>query len=65
LDYDEIVTQGLRERRKEETRRAISDLATVMFLERGFDEVTIAEIATAAGVAKLTAPMRSSVSSPR
>jgi AcrR family transcriptional regulator len=48
------MTAGLRERRKQETRRAISDIATVMFVERGFDEVTITDVAHAAGVAKMT-----------
>lgn len=48
------MTSGLRERRKRETRQAISDIATGMFAARGYDQVTIAEIATAAGVAKMT-----------
>ena len=45
---------GLRELRKRETRQAISDIATRMFLERGFDKVTIADVAKAARVAKMT-----------
>ena len=48
------MASGLRERRKQETRQAISDVATQMFVERGFDEVTIAQVAEAAGVAKMT-----------
>jgi AcrR family transcriptional regulator len=48
------MAPGLRQRRKQETRQAISDIATVMFADRGFDEVTIAEVADAAGVAKMT-----------
>jgi AcrR family transcriptional regulator len=48
------MTSGLRERRKQETRQAISDIATGMFAARGYDQVTIAEIAAAAGVAKMT-----------
>jgi AcrR family transcriptional regulator len=48
------MTSGLRERRKRETRQAISDIATGMFASRGFDQVTIAEVAAAAGVAKMT-----------
>jgi AcrR family transcriptional regulator len=46
--------QGLRERKKHATRQAISNIATGLFLERGFDEVTVAEIAEAANVAKMT-----------
>ena len=45
---------GLRERNKQETRLAISDIATRLFIERGFDNVTVAEIAEAANVAKMT-----------
>jgi AcrR family transcriptional regulator len=48
------VAPGLRERHKQETRQAISDIATQMFVARGFDEVTIAQVADAAGVAKMT-----------
>ena len=48
------MAPGLRERRKQETRQAISNIATQMFVDRGFDEVTIAEVAGAAGVAKMT-----------
>jgi AcrR family transcriptional regulator len=46
--------EGLRERKKRATRQAISNIATGLFLERGFDEVTVAEIAEAANVAKMT-----------
>jgi AcrR family transcriptional regulator len=41
---------GLRERKKRETRRRISDIATGLFLMRGFDAVTIADVARAADV---------------
>lgn len=48
------MTSGLRERRKQETWQAISDIATEMFAARGFDGVTISQVAEAAGVAKMT-----------
>ena len=41
---------GLREEKKQKTRKAISDLATQLFIERGYHEVTTAEIAKRAGV---------------
>jgi AcrR family transcriptional regulator len=50
-----VATQaGLRERKKEQTRAAIAHAAIGLFLERGFEAVSIAEIAEAAGVAKMT-----------
>jgi AcrR family transcriptional regulator len=48
------TAQGLREQKKQQTRQAISDAATGLFIERGFDRVTIADVAAAAGVAKMT-----------
>ncbi|WP_394835643.1 TetR/AcrR family transcriptional regulator [Pendulispora rubella] len=45
---------GLRARKKRETRQLISDVATALFIERGFDAVTIAEIAEMANVSKVT-----------
>ncbi|MGH3206167.1 MAG: TetR/AcrR family transcriptional regulator [Trebonia sp.] len=48
------MTTGLRERRKQEAREAISGVAMAMFEARGFDEVTISQVAEAAGVSKMT-----------
>ncbi|RDI53298.1 TetR family transcriptional regulator [Nocardia mexicana] len=45
---------GLRARKKQQTRENISHQATRLFLERGFDAVTIADVAAAADVAKMT-----------
>ncbi|MFD3997867.1 TetR/AcrR family transcriptional regulator [Streptomyces sp. NPDC058583] len=47
-------SMGLRESKKQETRQLISDHATRLFMEQGFEQTTIAEIATAARVAKKT-----------
>jgi AcrR family transcriptional regulator len=44
----------LRESKKRETRQRISDVATALFFERGFEAVTLDEIALAAGVSKMT-----------
>jgi AcrR family transcriptional regulator len=46
--------EGRRERKKQQTRQVISDVATALFLERGFDAVTVAEVARAADVAVQT-----------
>ncbi|WP_312888861.1 TetR/AcrR family transcriptional regulator [Nonomuraea rhodomycinica] len=45
---------NLRELKKQETRQAISDQATRLFIEQGFEKTTIADIAVAARVAKMT-----------
>ncbi|MFI8193140.1 TetR/AcrR family transcriptional regulator [Streptomyces sp. NPDC085946] len=44
------MAEGLRERKKRQTRQHISDVATGLFVERGFDAVTVAEVAEAANV---------------
>lgn len=49
-----MTQPGLRARKKQQTREQISDRATALFLERGFDRVTIADVAAAADVAKMT-----------
>ncbi|GAB3885631.1 TetR/AcrR family transcriptional regulator [Microbispora bryophytorum] len=48
------MVEGLRTRKKERTRQAISEVAIAMFLEHGFDRVGVAEIAAAAEVSKPT-----------
>src|SRR5450432_1661732 len=46
--------EGLRERKKRLMRQQLSDTATEMFLERGFDAVRVAEVAQACGVSEKT-----------
>lgn len=41
---------GLRERKKRETRLRIADIAMGLFMQRGFDRVTVAEVAEVADV---------------
>ncbi len=45
---------GLRERKKQRTHAAISEAAITLFLEHGFNQVSVAQVAEAAEVSKRT-----------
>jgi AcrR family transcriptional regulator len=46
--------EGLRERKRRLTRQTISDAATAMFATRGFEHVTVSEVARRVGVSEKT-----------
>lgn len=48
------MAAGLRERKKQLTRRAISDAATELFMRNGFDNTTLGEVAAVVGVSEQT-----------
>src|SRR4029079_10946398 len=48
------TTEGLRERKKRQTREAIAHAAMQLFFARGFDAVTVADVARAADVSEKT-----------
>jgi AcrR family transcriptional regulator len=48
------ATPGLRERKKRRTHAAISDAAIALFLEHGFNQVSVLQVAEAAEVSKRT-----------
>ncbi|MBF6176815.1 TetR/AcrR family transcriptional regulator [Nocardia blacklockiae] len=45
---------GLRERKKQQTRQAISDAAIALFLDAGYEQTSVAAIAEAAAVSRRT-----------
>jgi AcrR family transcriptional regulator len=49
-----MAEPGLRERKKRQTRQLILDTAARLFVERGFDGVTVTEIARAAELSEMT-----------
>jgi AcrR family transcriptional regulator len=49
-----VVTAGLRDRKKDATRRALVDAAVHLAAERGYDGFTIADVTDAAGVSRRT-----------
>jgi len=48
------VQPGLRERKKLQTRQRIFDVAQSLFVEKGFERVSVAEVARAADVSEVT-----------
>jgi AcrR family transcriptional regulator len=49
-----MAEPGLRERKKRQTRQLILDTAARLFVERGFDRITVTEIARAAELSEMT-----------
>lgn len=48
------VAGGLRERKKRETKKRLTEKGIALFLEKGFDHTTLDEIAAAAGISRRT-----------
>ncbi|RYZ07803.1 MAG: TetR/AcrR family transcriptional regulator [Myxococcales bacterium] len=52
--FDTLQIVGLREDKKAQARQRISSAATALFLKKGFDAVSVADVAAAANVSKMT-----------
>lgn len=52
--HERYPGEGLRERKKRLTRQQISDVATTLFVVRGFDNVKVSEVAEIVGVSEKT-----------
>ncbi len=49
-----LPSSGVRERKRRETLRRITDAGVCLFIEKGFDGTTVEEIAAAAGISRRT-----------
>lgn len=54
MEADRHPHEGLRERKRRLTRQRISDVATILFATRGFDNVKVSTIADVVGVSEKT-----------
>lgn len=53
-DTDTDTAPGLRERKRQRMYEAVSDAAIALFLQKGFEKVSVAEVAAAAEISKPT-----------
>jgi AcrR family transcriptional regulator len=53
-ERDVQTGDGLRERKKRETKKRITEKGIALFLQKGFDHTTLDEIAAAAGISRRT-----------
>lgn len=54
VEKDARTSPGLRERKRQETQRRITDAGICLFVEKGIDATTLDEIATMAGISRRT-----------
>ncbi len=53
-EHDSKASVGLRERKRRETKKRITEKGIDLFLQKGFDNTTLDEIAVAAGISRRT-----------
>lgn len=54
MEHEELQSEGLRERKRRDTLQRIAQTGLKLFMEKGYEETTLDDIAAAAGISRRT-----------